>query len=166
MGNSTSLWFIFLCFRMRTIHLFCSHPAPLLCHIQITQWMRYLECYIRQKIFVYVTQSFSDSCFSNSLKNIYVNIDVFRNESLYQPQDDSHLHYKSPQAVAAEPHSIAWEPLLFLINFSLCRGRNQFWWNTILKFLPALRWSTSPKGDQKSTIKCQRLQLSLSEALL
>lgn len=70
------------------------------------------------------------------------------------------------KVVAAEPHNIAWEPLLFLINISspnleLCRGRNQFWCNTILKFLPALSWSTSPKGDKKSTIKCQRLQHSL-----
>lgn len=85
---------------------------------------------------------------------------------MYQPQDDSHLHYKSVQVVAAEPHNRAWEPLLFLINIcspnlELCRGRNQFWCNTILKFLPALRWSIGPKGAQKSTLRCQRLQSSL-----
>lgn len=117
-------------------------------------------------ICLYNSIFFSDSCFSNSLKNIYVNIYAFRNENLYQPQDDSHLHYKSVQVVAAEPHSIAWEPLLFLINSSspnleLCREGNQFQCNTIQKFVPALRWSTSPKGNQKSTIKCQRLQCSL-----
>lgn len=117
-------------------------------------------------ICLYNSIFFSDSCFSNSLKNIYINIYVFRNENLYQPQDDSHLHYKSVQVVAPEPHSIAWEPLLFLINTSspnleLCRGGNQFWCNTILKFVSALRWSTSPKGNQKSTVKCQRFQRSL-----
>lgn len=78
----------------------------------------------------------------------------------------SHLHHKSVQVVVPEPHSIAWEPLSFLINTSspnleLCRGGNQFWCNTILKFVSALRWSTSPKGNQKSTIKCQRFQRSL-----
>lgn len=129
--------------------------------------MRYVECYIRQIIFVYITQSFSQTLASPTpWKNIYINIYVFMNVNLYQPQDDSHPHYKPVQVAAAEPHNIAWEPLLFLTNISspnleLCRGRNQFWCNTTLKFLPALSWSTSPKGDQKSTIKCQRLQHSL-----
>lgn len=117
-------------------------------------------------ICLYNSTFFSDLCFSNSPKNIYINIYVFRNENLYQPQDDSHVHYKSVQVVVPEPHNIAWEPLFFLINTNssnpeLCRGGNQFWCNTILKFVSALRWSTSPKGDQKSTIKCQRLQHSL-----
>lgn len=77
MGNSTSLWFLFLCFRMRTTHLACSHPAPLLCHIQITQWMRYSECYIRQIIFVYITRFFSQTLSSPAPWKIFKLIFIF-----------------------------------------------------------------------------------------
>lgn len=71
-GNSTSLWFAFLCFEVRTFHLASSCPAPTLHHIQITQWMRYLDCYIRQTTFVYITLSFSQTLASPSSWKIFI----------------------------------------------------------------------------------------------